>query len=229
MLERSSSARIVMTTVVSPEEGTRLGRTLVEEHLAGLRPTLLPPVHSIYRWHDKIESSAETLLLLKTATHQLPVSVSRLQELHSYQTPEFLVLAIEAGSSTYLSWLGACLGASQRTAVLSQVALVQATLSRFGNTLPCQKGTQGHRSYGSRLGCPKRSYAISETAVGAVEDLWYAWGGPTHALAPDRLSRVARSAAFCGQASLVIFGGTAQRPEMSCRLHSSGPKSLTWN
>jgi periplasmic divalent cation tolerance protein len=116
MLERTSSARIVMTTVVSPEEGTRLGRTLVEEQLAACA-TLLPPVHSIYRWHDKIESSAETLLLLKTATDQLPALESRLQELHSYQTPEFLVLAIEAGSSTYLSWLGACLASAQGTAV----------------------------------------------------------------------------------------------------------------
>ena len=114
MLESTSSARIVMTTVVSPEEGTRLGRTLVEERLAACA-TLLPPVHSIYRWQGKIESSAETLLLLKTATEQLPALESRLQELHSYQTPEFLVLGIEAGSQSYLKWLRANLGAQQST------------------------------------------------------------------------------------------------------------------
>ena len=116
MLETTSSARIVMTTVVSPEEATRLGRTLVEERLAACA-TLLPPIHSIYRWHGKIESSAETLLLLKTAADQLPALESRLQELHSYQTPEFLVLAIESGSNTYLGWLEACLGATQGTTV----------------------------------------------------------------------------------------------------------------
>lgn len=116
MLETTSSARIVMTTVVSPEEATRLGRTLVEERLAACA-TLLPPVHSIYRWHDQIESSAETLLLLKTCTGQLPALESRLQQLHSYQTPEFLVLAIEAGSHSYLDWLQSCLGAAQGTAV----------------------------------------------------------------------------------------------------------------
>lgn len=112
MLEATTSARIVMTTVVSPEEGTRMGRTLVEERLAACA-TLLPPIQSIYRWRGEIESSAETLLLLKTCTHQLPALESRLQELHSYQTPEFLVLAVEAGSSSYLEWLGACLGAAQ--------------------------------------------------------------------------------------------------------------------
>jgi len=105
-----------MTTVVSPEEGTRLGRTLVEEHLAACA-TLLPPVHSIYRWQGKVESSSETLLLLKTASEQLPALEVRLQELHSYQTPEFLVLAIEAGSHTYLHWLRSCLGAAMETTV----------------------------------------------------------------------------------------------------------------
>jgi periplasmic divalent cation tolerance protein len=48
MLEASSSARIVMTTVVSTEEGMRLGRTLVEERLAACA-TLVPAVESIYR------------------------------------------------------------------------------------------------------------------------------------------------------------------------------------
>jgi len=116
MLETTSSARIVMTTVVSPEEAAKLGRTLVEERLAACA-TLLPPVHSIYRWHGQIESSAETLLLLKTCVDHLPALESRLQELHGYQTPEFLVLAIEAGSHSYLDWLRSCLGGAMKAAV----------------------------------------------------------------------------------------------------------------
>ena len=116
MIEATSTARIVMTTVVSPEEASRLGRTLVEERLAACA-TLLPPVHSIYSWHGKIESSAETLLLLKTAIDQLPALEARLQELQSYQTPEFLVLEIEAGSHSYLQWLRANLGPPRSTKV----------------------------------------------------------------------------------------------------------------
>ena len=114
MLEATSSARIAMTTVASPEEAARLGRTLVEERLVACA-TLIPAVQSIYRWQGKIESSAETLLLLKTAIEQLPALESRLQELHSYQTPEFLVLRIEAGSHSYLKWLCASLDAPQST------------------------------------------------------------------------------------------------------------------
>ena len=108
MLESTSSARIVMTTVVSPKEGARLGRALVEERLAACA-TLLPAAHSIYHWNVQIESSAECLMLLKTASDRLPALEARLHELHSYQAPEFLVLAVEAGSHPYLAWLHASL------------------------------------------------------------------------------------------------------------------------
>ena len=104
MLEPSSSARIVITTVVSAEEAARIGRALVEERLAACA-TLLPPIHSIYRWHDKIESSNESMLLIKTSLDQLPALETRLHEMHSYQTPEFLVLPVESGSQGYLDWL----------------------------------------------------------------------------------------------------------------------------
>ena len=108
--------RLVLTTTANPEEAARLGGALVEERLAACA-TLIPGAQSIYRWQGKIESSAETLLLLKTASEQLPALESRLQELHSYQTPEFLVLGIEAGSHSYLKWLRASLDAPQGTKV----------------------------------------------------------------------------------------------------------------
>lgn len=108
MTEPNASARIVLTTVVSPEEATRMGRALVEEHLAACA-TLVPGAQSIYRWKDAIESSVETLLLLKTSADRLAALETRLHELHSYQTPEFLVLGVDAGSQRYLDWLQASL------------------------------------------------------------------------------------------------------------------------
>lgn len=102
--QASPEARIVLTTVASPEEARRLARTLVEERLAAC-VTLIPGVESIYRWEGQVETSAETLLLLKTGAGQLEALEARLHALHSYQTPEFLVLPIESGSSSYLDWL----------------------------------------------------------------------------------------------------------------------------
>jgi periplasmic divalent cation tolerance protein len=108
MPETTPTARIVLTTAANPEEAGRLGRTLVEERLVACA-TLVPAVQSIYHWQDEVESCLETLLLLKTGVDQLPALEKRLHELHSYQTPEFLVLGVEAGSEAYLDWLQASL------------------------------------------------------------------------------------------------------------------------
>ncbi|MGB9406357.1 MAG: divalent-cation tolerance protein CutA [Terracidiphilus sp.] len=97
-------ARIVLTTVANTDEAARLAGALVEERLAACA-TLIPSVHSIYRWQGKVESATETLLLIKTGPEKLAALEVRLRELHSYQTPEFLVLAVDAASQPYLDWL----------------------------------------------------------------------------------------------------------------------------
>jgi periplasmic divalent cation tolerance protein len=100
----TSPARIVLTTTANPEEAACLARTLVEEHLAACA-TLIPSAQSIYRWQGEVESATETLLLIKTGPDQLAALEARLHELHSYQTPEFLVLVVDAASQPYLDWL----------------------------------------------------------------------------------------------------------------------------
>lgn len=101
-------ARIVLTTAGSAEEARKLGRILVEEHLAACA-TLVPQAESIYRWYGQVETAAETLVLLKTETGKLDALEQRLKTLHSYEVPEFLVLAVETGSVSYLNWLHASL------------------------------------------------------------------------------------------------------------------------
>ncbi len=108
MIEPNSSVRIVLTTVGSREEASRMGRTLVEEHLAACASSV-PGVESIYRWKDLIQTDTEILLILKTETGKLEALQARLHELHSYETPEFLVVQVETGSQRYVEWLNACL------------------------------------------------------------------------------------------------------------------------
>jgi periplasmic divalent cation tolerance protein len=101
--------RIALTTCASPGEASKLARTLVEERLAGCA-TLIPAVQSIYHWEGQIETSTETLLLLKTGPEQLAALEARVLALHSYQTPEFVVLGVEAVSQPYLDWLTRSMG-----------------------------------------------------------------------------------------------------------------------
>ena len=111
----TSPIRLVLTTTYTPDEARRLARTLVEEQLAAC-VTLVGAVESIYQWNSKIESSAETLLLIKTGLGQLPALEARLHALHSYEVPEFLVLDVESASQPYLEWLRGCLRQPEKNA-----------------------------------------------------------------------------------------------------------------
>lgn len=104
MPDMNTAVRLVLTTAGSREEALRLAQTLVEERLAACA-SLIPSVESVYRWKGEVETATETMLLIKTGAEQLPALESRLTALHSYETPEFLVLNVEAGSHAYLDWL----------------------------------------------------------------------------------------------------------------------------
>jgi periplasmic divalent cation tolerance protein len=116
-----SAARIVLTTAASQEEARKLGRVLVEERLAACA-TVMPSVESIYRWKGTVESSEEVLLILKTGVEELASLEARLHALHSYETPEFLVLEVAAGSRQYLRWMMESL-ASFRESKASDVSI----------------------------------------------------------------------------------------------------------
>ena len=81
-----------------------MARALVEERLVACA-TVIPAVQSIYHWEGQIETSTETLLLLKTGPEQLAALEARVHALHSYETPEFVVLGVEGVSRGYLGWL----------------------------------------------------------------------------------------------------------------------------
>ena len=104
MGEGEVTARIVLTTAANPEEAGRLARMVVEERLAACA-TLIAGVDSIYWWKGAVESATETMMMIKTEVTQLAALEMRLHELHSYETPEFLVVKVEAGSAAYLEWL----------------------------------------------------------------------------------------------------------------------------
>ncbi len=96
---------IVLTTVGGADEARTIGRTLIEERLAGC-VNLLPEMTSIYRWQGAVQEDREYQLVIKTTRARLDALRTRVHELHSYELPEFLVLAVASGSPGYVQWLG---------------------------------------------------------------------------------------------------------------------------
>ena len=98
------AAVIVMVTFGNIDEARRIAAILVEERLVAC-VNLLPNVESIYRWKGSVESAQETCGILKTTQERVAALESRYRSLHSYETPEFLILRAEGGESGYLAWL----------------------------------------------------------------------------------------------------------------------------
>ncbi len=104
-MARASKFRIVLVTCGSAAESRKIAGALVEKHLAACVNIVSVPVESIYRWKGKVEKTRERLLLIKTNAKRLKQVEAELRRLHSYETPEFLVVAVAEGSRAYLSWL----------------------------------------------------------------------------------------------------------------------------
>ncbi len=96
--------RIVLTTASSEDEARKIARHLVEHQLAAC-VNIVPQIESFYRWQNKVESAQEWLLLIKTTAEGFAAVRDAIRELHSYELPECVVIAIEDGSAKYLEWL----------------------------------------------------------------------------------------------------------------------------
>ena len=68
---------------------------------------IIPKIESHYWWQGKIESAGEVLLVFKTRKNLLKSLEKLVLAKHPYDTPEFLVLPIQAGNRHYLAWLTA--------------------------------------------------------------------------------------------------------------------------
>ena len=96
--------RLVLTTTPSQKEARKIANALIERRLAAC-VNIISKIDSIYRWKEKVEEAREFLLLIKTTESALDHLRDAIQELHSYEVPECIVLPIESGSEKYLNWI----------------------------------------------------------------------------------------------------------------------------
>jgi periplasmic divalent cation tolerance protein len=96
---------IVLVTAPDLKTARALAKAALSARLIACA-NLVPKIESHYRWQSKIESSAEVLLILKTQKSKLAALEKLILAKHPYDTPEFLVLPVSAGSNKYLDWLG---------------------------------------------------------------------------------------------------------------------------
>ena len=59
-------------------------------------------MESVYRWEGRVEQEIERQVIIKTTRDRLDALWDRVRELHPYEVPEFIVLAIADGNEAYL-------------------------------------------------------------------------------------------------------------------------------
>jgi len=95
---------LVLSTAGSMDQACTIAEALVNRRLAAC-VNIIPGVASVYRWKGKVEKSGEWLLLIKTAQEAFEPVRDALKELHSYELPECIAVAIDDGSGEYLEWI----------------------------------------------------------------------------------------------------------------------------
>jgi len=94
----------IETAVGSESAAASLAAALVEERLAAC-VQILGPMASTYRWKGAMERSTEWLCRAKTTAPRSRAAIARIRELHSYEQPEILVIAVASGDEDYLEWV----------------------------------------------------------------------------------------------------------------------------
>lgn len=95
---------IVLTTTGAGFDAAALARELVEQRLAAC-VNIVDAVQSIYRWEGRVVEDVERLLVIKTTAERVNALKDALFARHSYEVPEFVVVAIDDIKGKYRDWL----------------------------------------------------------------------------------------------------------------------------
>jgi periplasmic divalent cation tolerance protein len=94
---------VVVTTCPDEELASRIATVLVERKLAAC--VQASAITSTYRWQGAIETAREVRLMIKAKSVDYDAIQACVMELHTYQNPEVIALAVVAGSRLYLDWI----------------------------------------------------------------------------------------------------------------------------
>src|SRR5882762_6139143 len=95
---------LAVSTFPDVETASRIAEALVAGKLAACA-NLIPALHSIYHWKEKIESAGEVVVFFKTTEDRLAAFCEKLRSLHPYEVPELIYIKIDSGTPDYLRWV----------------------------------------------------------------------------------------------------------------------------
>jgi len=98
------AAILVVTNVPDRSVAEAMARALLEDRLAAC-VNIGGSVDSLYHWQGRIETAAETPVLVKTRTALYSYVEEAIRKIHPYDTPEVIAIPVAAIDARYLAWL----------------------------------------------------------------------------------------------------------------------------
>lgn len=100
------SDQVILALTTCPDEASAqaVAAALVQERLATC-VNRIGGVHSTYFWDARLQDESEILLIIKTTTGRLDELRTRLSDLHPYELPELVAIAVAGGNERYLEWV----------------------------------------------------------------------------------------------------------------------------
>jgi len=95
---------VLFTTASNSEEAYKIAKVLLSQRKAAC-VNIVSGISSLFWWQDKLDSSQESLLIVKTKASLLNQIVTLVKEFHSYEVPEIIALPIIGGNQDYLEWI----------------------------------------------------------------------------------------------------------------------------
>jgi periplasmic divalent cation tolerance protein len=108
-MKATTKFSLVLVTAPNLKTARALAKVALAARLIACA-NLVPKIESHYWWQGKIESSAEVLLIMKTAKTKLSALEQLILAQHPYDTPEFVTLPLGTGNEKYLAWLAESVG-----------------------------------------------------------------------------------------------------------------------
>ena len=101
---------LLVSIAASAREAKKIARILVQKRLCAC-VSIIPNVHSVFIWKNKVNQAKESLLMIKTDQGKLKEVERTIRAHHSYEVPEMIGWPIRWGHKPYLDWLSHSLGA----------------------------------------------------------------------------------------------------------------------
>lgn len=99
---------LIYCTCPDRASADRIAGHLVTKRLAAC-VSIVASVTSIYRWQDKLETTEEQLLLIKTSPARYTELEQAILSVHPYELPEIIAVPIKRGLPAYLHWIDECI------------------------------------------------------------------------------------------------------------------------